>query len=317
VVQLRRASVRDFRGSPQKLLAALTEPAHRPGPGYQPVLVSALLGTQPGEAFYFLTRAAEATQKVSEAVIPLPAHVFAPSLPARARVRALLTERLASDLSSSTEHEHEGEYGDEHDEEEAGDYCRCYRITRITVSRLNLGFLDDNFLKAAGFPKANRPYLEYAVERLLTYSPATDPDSYESSSYPGYYGDEVGAIHLTSEAQAALVDLLTPLLLTPDPAGLVFATLRAQYGHVLPQLQTLKVWTISDLAPAQVEQPASGHSAYLRPGLLQEYGYYPYGYNVAIGIAIRLSPTRVRLIDGRHRLAAQSKNKTVKLIVGS
>jgi hypothetical protein len=195
--------------------------------------------------------------------------------------------------------------------------CRCeqllnLRVTSVSVEYFARNICDDMNLNTKDM---NHRILRYCVDRLVRIYGAYKPESWDLSATHGYYGEEVGSIHLEREVANDISSGIKNLLACDNPIEFV---LNQEYDFLLPELQDQK-WTIAKVMPKQVHLGAVGHMRKVDREASKVYAHYTGPVGVAIVDGAKSSVPQFRLIDGYHRFVSlmkeHPKTKFVEILI--
>lgn len=195
------------------------------------------------------------------------------------------------------------------------------RIHSISFSRLAEFLLDTSRCDSEGLRIASsvlkpiRPFIDYAVERVLRHSSVGSPseETWCADWGPGYYGDEVRTVRLTDKVRDRVAGALHSILTGMTPQACVLGALKAEYGYLLAGLER-RTWTIEMLPTKRVNLPRRcTEFVRMNPQTVEEYR----AYDGIIGVVLD-NTGEIDLIDGQHRhqaLVTRGKRRG-KYIVG-
>ncbi len=199
------------------------------------------------------------------------------------------------------------------------DYCRCSCLINIKINKIeNYEHLLDDILKSTGlvYPKQDKEFYLYAVERFGKFIGLDNPDSYEASSCSGYYGEELnGTVELDYELSKQLEEFVVNVLSTHNKTLIINDLLTREYGYVLDSLKTIKDWEVREVPYRWILFPNKNRFEYTtRVDSKLVATYREVDLDLPKGLAV-FENNKYRVIDGYHRLIASDTKDKVKLLV--
>lgn len=199
------------------------------------------------------------------------------------------------------------------------DYCRCTSLINIKINKIeNYEHLLDDILKSTGlvYPKQDKEFYLYAVERFGKLIGLDNLVSYEASSSGGYYGEELNStVELDHELSRKLDEFVANVLSTQNKTFIINDLLTREYGYVLDSLKTVKDWEIREVPYRWILFPNKNRFEYTtRVDSKLVATYREVDLDLPKGLVV-LEDNKYRVIDGYHRLIASDTKDKVKLLV--
>lgn len=199
------------------------------------------------------------------------------------------------------------------------DYCRCSVLINIKINKIeNYQHLLDDVLKSTGFvyPKQDKEFYLYAVERFGKFIGLDNPVSYEASACGGYYGEELNStVELDYELSRKLEEFAANVLSTQNKTLIINDLLTREYGYVLDSLKTVKDWEVREVPYRWILFPNKNRFEYTtRVDSKLVATYREVDLDLPKGLVV-LENNKYRVIDGYHRLIASDTKDKVKLLV--
>lgn len=199
------------------------------------------------------------------------------------------------------------------------DYCRCSCLFNIKINKIeNYDHLLDDILKSTGlvYPKQDKEFYLYAVERFGKFIGLDNPVSYEASSCSGYYGEELNStVELDYELSRKLEEFAANVLSTQNKTLIINDLLTREYGYVLDSLKTVKDWEVREVPYRWILFPNKNRFEYTtRVDSKLVATYREVDLDLPKGLVV-LENNKYRVIDGYHRLIASDTKDKVKLLV--
>jgi hypothetical protein len=149
----------------------------------------------------------------------------------------------------------------------------------------------------------------YVIERVLASSQLT-ADNFDVTTEPGHHGDEITGVYLNATSAAAIETDLRTILATASDSARIEALLTREYGHVLPALRD-RTWTLTWTPTSRLHFGATEHQANLHEPTFRRYRRQLTVVNrntPPLGVCADAG-TRLRVVDGYHRLTAARDNR--------
>lgn len=199
------------------------------------------------------------------------------------------------------------------------DYCRCTSLVNIKINKIeNYEYLLDDILKSTGlvYPKQDKEFYLYAVERFSKLVGLDNPDNYEASACGGYYGEELNStVELDHELSRKLDEFVATVLSTQNKTLIINDLLTREYGYVLDSLTTVKDWEVREVNYKDILFPNKNRFEYTtRVDSKLVATYREVDLDLPKGLAV-FENNKYRVIDGYHRLIASDTKDKVKLLV--
>jgi hypothetical protein len=199
------------------------------------------------------------------------------------------------------------------------DYCRCTSLINIRINKIeDYQNLLDDILKSTGlvYPKQDKEFYLYVVERFTKLVGIDHPDSYEASSCRGYYGEELNStVELDYELSRKLEEFVATVLSTHNKTLIINDLLTREYGYVLDSLKTVKDWEVREVNYKDILFPNKNRFEYTtRVDSKLVAKYREVDLDLPKGLVV-LEDNKYRVIDGYHRLIASDTKDKVKLLV--
>lgn len=199
------------------------------------------------------------------------------------------------------------------------DYCRCSCLFNIKINKIeNYDHLLDDILKSTGlvYPKQDKEFYLYAVERFGKFIGLDNPVSYEASACGGYYGEELNStVELDYELSRKLEEFAANVLSTQNKTLIINDLLTREYGYVLDSLKTVKDWEVREVPYRWILFPNKNRFEYTtRVDSKLVATYREVDLDLPKGLVV-LENNKYRVIDGYHRLIASDTKDKVKLLV--
>jgi hypothetical protein len=199
------------------------------------------------------------------------------------------------------------------------DYCRCSSLVNIKINKIeNHEHLLDDILKSTGlvYPKQDKKFYLYAVERFGKLVGLDNSASYEASACSGYYGEELNStVELDYELSKQLEEFVATVLSTHNKTLIINDLLTREYGYVLDSLKTVKDWEVREVNYKDILFPNKNRFEYTtRVDSKLVAKYREVDLDLPKGLVV-LEDNKYRVIDGYHRLIASDTKDKVKLLV--
>lgn len=188
------------------------------------------------------------------------------------------------------------------------DYCRCYRISDVTIESVSVSGVMDAVCKEFRLTTGNH-LGRYGVFRVLSAHGVFDCSNYEGLWGAGYYGEEVQGGRFTgrvADIDAALNRFLGLRTLKAKVEHLLVL----EYGHLLESLKDRK-WREALVEKGSLVLGNTDHYHKLDRNAVERYADWDLLHAVCVK-----DGDRYRVIDGYHRSAAllQSTNSKARII---
>jgi len=190
--------------------------------------------------------------------------------------------------------------------------CRCGSISNVRVTGVAC---EDVAAKLCASWGVKGPLALYCMDRIVRSLSLYKNENWQAQIGGDYYGDEVNAITLTSQAEGRIADVVAALREAKNKIEFV---LTREYGFVSDNLKGKK-WSIESVSLKDVDAGSDGQmrkvdrdgvDCYITPNYVRQ--------NLPIGIVLPNSAGGFRLVDGYHRLVAarEAGKKKVNIVVG-
>ncbi len=184
--------------------------------------------------------------------------------------------------------------------------CRCGRYENLWVTKAfpHIGSVtvQEFYEDARGVTRRQKYKFStverYCIDRLLRVFKAYDHTLYTANVEDGYYGEEIGSVSFDNSQQ--LISSIQGLIEIKSDLEKILYTLKAEYSFILPQLESMKVFSIEELELKRIEL----NDEYLyRLKKSQDQAYY-FAEDIPVGVVLRKSDGGIKMIDGYHRYTA-------------
>lgn len=193
-----------------------------------------------------------------------------------------------------------------------GGYCRCATYENIEITSVNLKDIRSTLLSKSSKRKnavstSNTTFIDYCIDRILRYHKAYDPELWEVSVCPGYYGEEIDGYHFS-----AMNDLIHNVvkMIKMSVNNRIRYVLELEYGHILESLQTAR-FSEHTVSPDKITW---GNPEYMMKKASRENLEYYKDHDLPVAIC-SMEGEKYKIIDGYHRFCANKDKKEVNIIV--
>lgn len=192
--------------------------------------------------------------------------------------------------------------------------CRCGHIEDVEIASVDKQRVINAILD---YSSVKDPFQLYCLSRMLTYSALGEASDFEVKVEGGYYGDEIGDIHLTKAAKALINSLVIELNSCKAMKEMVELILVQEYGHLLPRLKNL-TWTIVKVKANSVVIPNKVYHSKLDKTAITEYAKWfkesPAKFKKVPRCLCTKEGSKFKLVDGYHKFTASRENELFILV---
>lgn len=200
------------------------------------------------------------------------------------------------------------DYHDTH----CGGICRCRKLRNIRIESADVSGVAE---LAFG---AQPPLTAYALERMLRALQVYQPENWQVTTSPGYYGEEIAQVTLAWEKAAEIEEQAAKICALPEREQIEQA-LVLEYGYLLDDLKG-RDWKVETVALKDVVLGQREYRQGLDRGAVARYKHYQRSLPQAVCLASDplTGPVEYRVIDGYHRITAANERHLdkVEIVVG-
>lgn len=203
--------------------------------------------------------------------------------------------------------------------------CRCSIIEEVIIKNVDINELSEEIFDRLDqdvlSSRRNKKLTEllwdydydvvnqYCINRILTINRLWESDSWCPKISMSYYGEEVEDIvieeNIFNKISSQILEVLNILSLEEK----VFYILKLEYGNVLENILDKKM-SIQDVSFNKIEFPQKSH---LNSVKSKDLNFYK-NFDFIRGI-VRSNRDRYQVIDGYHRLSANTDEKVTVIVV--